>query len=179
MNDVNPAAIATTVAWGGFALAFIFGAVANKTNFCTMGAVSDMVNMGDWGRMRMWLLAIAVAILGASALQLSGTVELSKSIYMGSNFPWLSYLVGGLTFGMGMTLGSGCASKTLIRIGGGSLKSLVVFVFLGIAAYVTLKGLFGAFRVAVLDPVDAAAAWQVRTCLRCWPRPSARTKGRC
>ncbi|MBE0613369.1 MAG: YeeE/YedE family protein [Burkholderiales bacterium] len=154
MNEVNPAALATTVAWSGFALAFIFGAVANKTNFCTMGAVSDMVNMGDWGRMRMWLLAIAVAVLGASALQLAGLVQLSKSIYMGSNFPWLSYLVGGLTFGIGMTLGSGCGSKTLIRIGGGSLKSLVVFVFLGISAYVTLRGLFGAFRVTVLDPVS-------------------------
>lgn len=154
MNEVNPAAIASTVAWGGFALAFIFGAVANKTNFCTMGAVSDLVNMGDWGRMRMWLLSIAVAILGASALQLAGVVVLSKSIYMGANFPWLSYLVGGMVFGIGMTLGSGCGSKTLIRIGGGSLKSLVVFVFLGISAYVTLRGLFGAFRVGVLDPVS-------------------------
>ncbi len=153
MKEVDPAAIAHTVALGAFALAFIFGAVANKTNFCTMGAVSDMVNMGDWGRMRMWLLAIAVAILGASALQLGGVVELSKSIYTGPNFPWLSYVVGGLCFGVGMTLGSGCASKTLIRIGGGSLKSVVVFVFLGISAYVTLRGLFGALRVAVLDPV--------------------------
>jgi uncharacterized membrane protein YedE/YeeE len=154
MKEVNPADIAPIVAWGSFALAFIFGAIANKTNFCTMGAVSDMVNMGDWGRMRMWLLSIAVAILGASALQLGGLVELSKSIYMGANFPWLSYTVGGLTFGVGMTLGSGCGSKTLIRIGGGSLKSLVVFVFLGVSAYVTLKGLFGAFRVSVLDPVS-------------------------
>ena len=154
MNEVNPAAIANTVAWGGFALAFIFGAVGNKTNFCTMGAVSDMVNMGDWGRMRMWLLAIAVAILGSSALQLAGVVDLSKSIYMVPNFMWLSNLAGGFVFGVGMTLGSGCGSKTLIRIGGGSLKSLVVFVFLGISAYVTLRGLFGAFRVAALDPMS-------------------------
>ena len=156
MNEINPAAVATTVAWCGFALAFLFGAVGNKTNFCTMGAVSDVVNMGDWGRMRMWLLAIAVAILGTSALQLAGVIDLSKSIYTGANFPWLSYLVGGLVFGVGMTLGSGCGSKTLIRIGGGNLKSLVVVVFLGIAAYATLKGLFGAFRVAVLDPVSVA-----------------------
>ena len=64
-NAVNPASV---VVWGGFALAFIFGAVANKSNFCIMGAISDVVNIGHWGRMRMWLLAVAVAIVGANLL---------------------------------------------------------------------------------------------------------------
>ncbi|HJY77040.1 MAG TPA: YeeE/YedE family protein [Burkholderiales bacterium] len=136
---------------GAFALAFVFGAVGNKTRFCTMGAVSDWINMGNLSRMRMWLLAVAVALLGSSALHLAGVVDLSKSIYPGPNFTWLSYLVGGFLFGVGMTLGSGCGSKTLIRIGGGSLKSLVVYVFLGIAAYMTLRGVLGAFRVGVLE----------------------------
>jgi uncharacterized protein len=139
------------VTGGAFALAFVFGAVGNKTRFCTMGAVSDWINMGNLSRMRMWLLAIAVALLGSSALHLAGVVDLSKSIYPGPNFTWLSYLVGGFLFGVGMTLGSGCGSKTLIRIGGGSLKSLVVYVFLGIAAYMTLRGVLGAFRVGVLE----------------------------
>ena len=141
------------VAFGGFALAFVFGAVANRTNFCTMGAVSDVVNMGSWGRMRMWLLAIAVAILGTHALQLAGLIDLGKSIYVRPNFTWLSYTLGGFLFGVGMTLGSGCGSKTLVRLGGGSLKSLVVFFFLGIAAYMTLKGLFGIWRASWIDPV--------------------------
>ena len=66
------------VAWSGFGIAFVFGAVAQRTNFCTMGAISDIVNMGSWGRMRMWMLAMAVAIAGASALQLTGMVDLSK-----------------------------------------------------------------------------------------------------
>ncbi len=144
---------AAIVAWSGFALAFIFGAVGNKVSFCTMGAVSDLVNMGDWGRMRMWLLSIAVAIIGAHALQFFGLVDLSRSIYTSPNFTWLSFIVGGFLFGVGMTLGSGCGSKTLIRIGGGNLKSLVVYVFLGISAYMTLRGLFGQFRVSVLQPV--------------------------
>ncbi|MDX1375191.1 MAG: YeeE/YedE family protein [Burkholderiales bacterium] len=158
MNDVNPEQLATYVALGAFVLAFIFGAVGNKTNFCTMGAVSDWVNMGDTSRMRMWLLAIAVAVLGANAMHLAGIIDLSKSIYQAPAFTWLSYLVGGFLFGVGMTLGSGCGSKTLIRIGGGSLKSLLVFVFLGIAAYMTLRGLFGAFRVNVLEQASVALA---------------------
>jgi uncharacterized protein len=139
------------VTGGAFLLAFVFGAVGNKTQFCTMGAVSDWVNMGDLARMRMWLLAIAVALLGSSALHLAGVIDLSKSIYPSPNFTWLSYVVGGFLFGVGMTLGSGCGSKTLIRVGAGNLKSLVVYVFLGIAAYMTLRGLFGAFRVGVLE----------------------------
>ena len=151
MNETNPAQLVPYVTGGAFVLAFIFDAVGNKTNFCTMGAVSDWVNMGDKNRMRMWLLAIAVALVGSSVLQVAGVVDLSKSIYPGPNFTWLSYVVGGFLFGVGMTLGSGCGSKTLIRIGGGNLKSLVVYVFLGIAAYMTLRGLFGAFRVGVLE----------------------------
>lgn len=151
MSELSPAQLAPYVTGGAFLLAFIFGAVANKTDFCTMGAVSDWVNMGDFNRMRMWLLAIAVALLASSALQLAGAVDLGKSIYPGASFTWLSYVVGGFLFGVGMTLGSGCGSKTLIRIGGGNLKSVVVYIFLGIAAYMTLRGVLGAFRVGVLE----------------------------
>ena len=151
MNEASPAALVPYVIGGAFALAFVFGAVGNKTQFCTMGAVSDWVNMGDLSRMRMWLLAIAVALLGASALEAAGLIDLSKSIYTGPGFTWLSYIVGGFLFGVGMTLGSGCGSKTLIRVGAGNLKSFVVYVFLGIAAYMTLRGVLGAFRVGVLE----------------------------
>lgn len=145
-------ALVTEVAWAAFALAFVFGAAANRVNFCTMGAVSDIVNIGTWTRMRMWLFAIAVAIVGAQTLYLAGIVDLSKSIYVTPKLSWLSCLVGGLLFGAGMTLASGCASKTLVRIGGGSLKAVVVLVFLAISAYMTLKGLFAVWRVNVLEP---------------------------
>ena len=144
---------ASTIAWLAFAVSTVFGFVANRTNFCTMGAVSDIINMGDWSRMRMWVVAIAVAILGTAALQLAGLIDVTRSIYTGSKLTWLSHIVGGLAFGVGMTLASGCGSKTLIRIGGGNLKSLVVFVFLAISAYMTLRGLFAVWRVNFLDTV--------------------------
>ena len=143
--------LATTVVLWGLGFGVIFGYVANKTNFCTMGSVSDVVNMGSWGRMRAWILAIAVAIIGTNLLSYFGYLDLSKTIYTGSSFPILTFIIGGLTFGIGMTLASGCGSKTLIRLGAGNLKSLVVFVFMGVAAIMTLKGIFGAFRVGVLS----------------------------
>jgi len=136
-----------------FVLAFVFGAVAQRTHFCTLGAVSDWINIGDLSRMRMWLLSIAVAMLAANGLQLAGMIDLGRSIYAGPNLMWLAHVVGGLLFGIGMTLGSGCGSKTLIRIGAGNLKSVVVVLFLGLSAWMTLRGLFGQWRVDWLQPV--------------------------
>ncbi len=148
------AGIGALVAWGGFAIAFVFGFVGAKANFCTMGALSDVVNMGHWGRVRMWLLAIAVAVVGASVLSYAGLVDLSKSVTQRPLLPWLSLMVGGLAFGVGMTLAGGCANKNLIRAGGGSVRSVVVLTFAAIAAYMTLKGLFGQWRATLLDPVN-------------------------
>ena len=149
----SPENLPTLIASLGLLAGAIFGAAAQRSNFCTMGAISDAATFGDWRRMRMWLLAIAVAIAGVAVLRLMGAIDTAKSLYTGSRIAVLSLVVGGFVFGFGMTLGSGCASKTLIRIGGGNLKSLIVLVFIGISAFMTLKGLFALWRTVALDPV--------------------------
>ena len=133
----NFAATQSYLLWGTFLLALVLGAVANKTNFCTMGAVSDWVNMGDTGRMRAWLLAIAVALLGVTVLEAMSLANPDQAFppYRMGQLAWAENLLGGLLFGIGMTLGSGCGNKTLIRIGGGNLKSVMVFLIIGVIAY--------------------------------------------
>ena len=123
--------------WATFAIALIMGAVVTKTNFCTMGAVSDVVNIGDNGRMRAWFFAIAIAMLGVTILEATGTATVDGSFppYRGSSFVWAENLLGGILFGIGMTFGSGCGNKTLIRIGGGNIKSIFVLAVIGIIAY--------------------------------------------
>ncbi len=123
--------------WAVFIIALVMGAVVNKTNFCTMGAVSDFVNMGDTGRLRAWLLAMAVAILGVTLLEYAGLLNLSGSFppYRNSNIVLAENILGGLMFGVGMTLASGCGNKCLVRIGGGNIKSIIVFLIVGVLAY--------------------------------------------
>jgi uncharacterized protein len=124
-----------------FAIAVVMGAVTHRTNFCAMGAVSDWVNIGDTGRMRAWVFAMAVAMLGAVALEGAGAVNLSQETfppYRTANFGWLRYLLGGALFGIGMTLASGCGNKTMVRIGAGNLKSLVVALVFAASAYAML-----------------------------------------
>ena len=146
-------AVATLVLWATFALSVVFGAITRRTHFCTMGAVADIVNMGDWARMRMWIMAMGVAIIGFNAMVSIGWLDAGKSIYGGPKFVWLSALVGGAMFGFGMVLASGCGAKTLVRIGGGNLKSLVVFIVLGVSAFATLKGVTAVARVNTVDSI--------------------------
>lgn len=124
-----------------FVIAAGLGAIVNKTNFCTMGAVSDWVNMGDHGRMRAWLLAMAVAMGGVAVLETTGVINLGGETfppYRTASFGWLRYLVGGALFGIGMTLASGCGNKTLVRVGAGNMKSLVVLAIASVMAYLML-----------------------------------------
>ena len=123
--------------WSVFGIALVLGVVVNKTNFCTMGAVSDWVNIGDTGRFRAWLLAIAVALLGVVALEPAGLVDAGAAFppYRSGQLVWAENLLGGILFGVGMTLASGCGNKCLIRIGGGNLKSVLVFLVIAVIAY--------------------------------------------
>ncbi len=153
MNDIELNRLATQVLWASFGLAVAFGALAQRTRFCTMGAVADVVNMGDWTRARMWALAIAVAVLGFNLMVGLGWIEARQSIYAGPRLLWLSSLVGGGMFGFGMVLASGCGSKNLVRLGGGNLKALVTVLVLGVAAFATMRGIAAVLRVDTVEKV--------------------------
>ena len=94
MQASDLSALTAQVLLASFVFSFIFGAIAQRTHFCTMGAVSDIVNMGDWQRMRQWALAAGVAMLGFGVLVYVGKVDASKTLYAGTRVLWLSAIVG-------------------------------------------------------------------------------------
>ena len=142
---------AAKVMWASFAVALVMGALVHRSGFCTMGGVSDLINMGDKGRLAAWLLAVAIAILGVTAMQAGGVVDMSLTTnndtsqppYRVPMFVWPRYIIGGLLFGIGMTLGSGCGNKTVVRLGGGNLKSVFVLAMIGLGAYLMMFTNFG------------------------------------
>jgi uncharacterized membrane protein YedE/YeeE len=146
-----------------FGLAVLLGFVANKTNFCTMGAVSDVVNIGDTGRIRTWFFAIGVAMIGVMLLEYFGfadmsltqTGDTSNPPYRAAMFSWSRHLLGGLMFGVGMTFASGCGNKTLIRFGGGNIKSIFVLLIMGFAAYLMIFTDFGyTYFLSWMEPAN-------------------------
>lgn len=126
---------------GVLLLAMVLGATAGATRFCTMGGVSDWLNIGDTGRLLAWFMAIAVAIGGATLLEASGIVSLdaTRPPYRATEFAWPRYLLGGFLFGIGMVLASGCPTRNVLRVGSGSLKGLVVLLLVGISAWLMTR----------------------------------------
>ncbi|NOT70380.1 MAG: YeeE/YedE family protein [Hyphomicrobium sp.] len=140
---------ATALAVGGAIIGLLFGAIVSRTNYCTMGAITDWRLTGDKGRLGAVALAAATAMTGAQCLDAYGVVELSKSMYLAPRINWAGALGGGLLFGYGMVYAGGCPSRTLIRAGGGDVRGLVSLVVMAIAAYATISGVLAGARVAL------------------------------
>jgi uncharacterized protein len=142
------------LALSGLVIGIAFGFIVYRTNFCTMGSISDFMTFQDWRRFRAWVLAATTALIGAQALQAAGVVDLKQSMYLSAQLNWFGHIAGGLMFGFGMVLAGGCASKNLARAGGGDLRALVTLGVVGITAYMAIGGIFGPTR-ALIEQVTA------------------------
>jgi uncharacterized membrane protein YedE/YeeE len=150
-DSLSPLAATQAVLWGGLAIGLVLGAAAQASRFCTMGALTDWFSYGGTARLTMWILAVAVAAVGSMGLIAAGLFDPLRTLAWSDRFLWLSYLVGGGLFGVGMVLASGCPQRNLVRAGAGSLKALVTLLVAGVAAQMTLRGAFAPVRVNQLD----------------------------
>lgn len=146
-------AAAFYIGWGGFLIGVVFGFIVYRTNFCTMGSISDILSFGDYSRFRAWLLAGAVGIAGVAVISRLQLADMSQSMYLTPSFAWGANIGGGLLFGFGMVFSGGCISRNLVRAGGGDLRSVVVLLITGIFAYMTIGGLLGPLRVSIFAPL--------------------------
>lgn len=140
-----------------FILSILFGALARKTDFCPLGGIADVVHSRNTGRLSMYFFAIAVAMFGVTIFE---AIELfsadgTRPPYRMSQFRWPAYLVGGLFFGIGMTLCRGCGMKSILNLGGGNLKTLVSITAMGSAAVAMLyaDGFFNDYFLSWVLPV--------------------------
>ncbi|MDO9382841.1 MAG: YeeE/YedE family protein [Hyphomicrobiaceae bacterium] len=156
----NPAA---SLAIGGLLIGLVFGAMAQRTGFCTLGAISDWTLFGDKRRLRAWGLAIAIAVASAQALHAAEIVNLDGSLYRLGPMPLGGHILGGLLFGFGMVLTGGCVSRNLIRAGSGDLRALLSLLVVGVVVMVTLGGILGPVRVAFVNATSVAQPYTLTT----------------
>lgn len=148
----EPTLIALVGLIGGVAL----GLAARYGRFCTLGAIEDIFYGGSSIRLRMWGIAIGVAIIGTFGLSATGIVPLGDTLYLGRSWNPVASVFGGLVFGYGMALSGNCGYGALARLGGGDLRSFVIVLVMGISAYIALGGPLAELRIFVFGATESS-----------------------
>ena len=154
MYDVlsEPALVALVGLLGGVML----GLAARIGRFCTLGAIEDMYYGENTLRLRMWGIAIGVAVIGTFGLSALGLLDLSQTLYLNRAWNPAESIIGGLIFGYGMALAGNCGYGALARLGGGDLRALLIVLVMGISAYVTLGGPLSGLRIWIFGGPEPA-----------------------
>lgn len=143
---------ANLIAVFGLLGGIVLGLAARIGRFCTLGAIEDVLYGEDDLRIRMWTIAIGTAVLGTFSLMAFGWLTPFNTLYLSQNWLPQASIVGGLLFGYGMALSGNCGYGALARLGGGDLRSFVIVISMGLAAYATVSGPLAWVRVALFPP---------------------------
>ncbi|TNF57740.1 MAG: YeeE/YedE family protein [Rhodobacteraceae bacterium] len=154
MGEANAAALVGLL--GGVLL----GLAARIGRFCTLGAIEDALYSSDDRRLRMWAVAIGVAILGTQSAIGAGLLDPGVSPYLDQRWNPLGTIVGGLMFGYGMALSGNCGYGALARLGGGDLRSFVIVLVMGLSTYVAMSGPLAQLRVTLFPVIEGSAHLQ-------------------
>ncbi|MHC4054864.1 YeeE/YedE family protein [Bradyrhizobium sp. 25ACV] len=145
----------STIAFAsGLAAGAVLGVAGRAGRFCTLAMLEDAFYGSDFRRLKSFALAAAVALLATQALAAFGIVDLSRSIYLTASIGLGGAIIGGLMFGVGMALVGTCGFGTLVRVGGGDLRAIVVFLVLGLSALATMRGITGMLRLMLIEPLS-------------------------
>jgi len=143
-------------ALGGLAIGATAGFAVRHARLCTFGAIEDALMGGDSRRLRVFGLALGIAIIGTQALILGEVLDPALVTYTPAALPLVAIMIGSVMFGIGMAMVGTCGFGSLVRLGTGDLRSLVVVLVLGGAAYATLLGIFSGFRINFLESLSLA-----------------------
>ncbi len=150
-REINGVAMTTVerVLWCALAVGMAFGVVGQLTGFCLNRALRDYHVYRSDSKLRSFLLAMGVAVLGTQSVSMLGLVDLQKSIYLVPSISWLLLPIGAVAFGYGMILANGCGARALVMLGQGNLRSLWVLLCMGISAFITLTGVIAPLRMTI------------------------------
>ena len=133
-------------------IGFLFGFFLQKGDLCGASACSEVILMKDarklWG---VWV-CIATGMVVFAILDLLGWVQLNPKPFL-----WLSWIVGGVIFGVGTVLAGGCVSGSLFKAGMGHLTSIMALLGIAIGIAVVEHGPLHPFHIAMKTHVIKAA----------------------
>jgi uncharacterized membrane protein YedE/YeeE len=140
-----------------FPVGFLLGFFLQKGDLCGSSAMSEVIIMKDKKKLFGFWLAIVISMLGFALLELLGLITPAPKPMI-----WLSAIIGGAVFGVGIVLGGGCVSGCLYKAATGNINSMasVLTIPLGVLLvwYGPLKKLNDYFLTFVIKSDGGKAA---------------------
>lgn len=146
--------ISTIMALIGGMIGAVLGYVARRARFCTLSAVETAWYGGNRTQIRMWVFAIATAILGTLGLTQVGLVDVSGTVHMLPRIALAGPILGGLIFGLGMAAVGTCSFGAVLRGAGGDMRGFVVVLIVGVVGYMTIRGFLAFPRMIFIEPLS-------------------------
>lgn len=138
--------------WGGLVLGVLLGVVLQRSSFCARAALADAFEGKDKARLRAFLLAVLVTLLGTQLLAGFGLVQLGGTPYLRASVPLVGLLIGGGLFGAGMMLAGGCPSRLIVRAAQGQGAALLTWGVFVLAIMASLEGVLTPVRELLSGP---------------------------
>lgn len=140
-----------SIGLAGLILGGLCGYFVQRARLCSFGAIESALMGHDWRRMRIFALALLIAMIATQALIYFGLFDPLRTAYTPSRVALLSAATGSFMFGIGMAFVGTCAFGSLVRAGTGDLRSLITMIIFGAVAYATLRGVLSPLRIDVLE----------------------------
>lgn len=138
-----------TTALAGLVVGVLFGAFAQRSRFCLRAAVVEFARGSIGGKVSLWFIAFAAAVLFTQGLIHLGQLDVSEARHLSGVGSLSGAIVGGLIFGVGMILTRGCPSRLLVLSASGNLRALFSGLLFAVTAQATLYGALAPLRTEV------------------------------
>ena len=129
-------------------IGLFFGFVCQRSRFCIVRALREPFMTGESSAPIGVMAGILVSMFGFAVIKFMGSGNPIEMIWVWPHF-WLPAIIGGIIFGIGMTLAGGCIVGSLWRAGEGQIKLWASLVGMIIAMPLTAKYIAAPFYKAL------------------------------
>lgn len=125
-----------------FVVGLLFGAISQRSQFCFGGSIKDYIKNGSSKRAASIVMAMITSIVATYFITGYFDIDLSSTPYLKENINYFTVILGGILFGVGMIIADGCTARHMVKFSSGDIYSIVTLLFIAIAAFATIKGVF-------------------------------------
>jgi uncharacterized protein len=115
----------------------LFGVVMTKSEAISWYRIQEMFRFQSFHMYGIIGTAVTLGVIGVAIIKKFSLKDISGSpiVFTPKSFSIISYLVGGILFGLGWALTGACPGPIIVNIGNGFLAMGIVFVFALIGTY--------------------------------------------